>query len=75
MVKFISKCKNLTILVKPYVINMINNVPQHEHSKVIKFNNGEFTTNNKEEVAFLRKHPGNGIDFVEVKQEELAMVK
>jgi hypothetical protein len=67
MARFYSKCKNYQILVTPTVIDVKNNIPVLRHGKKIEFKNGEFTTDDKKEIEFLRKHKAFGIDFVEDK--------
>ena len=64
-VRFFSKAKNYQILVRPYIIKVENGMPQHIRGEKIEFNNGEFVTDQKQTIDFLRKHRAFGIDFVE----------
>lgn len=72
-VKFISKCPNLTILIEPYVINVVNNIPQHVRGKKVEFVTNEFVTDDKKIIDFLRKHKGFGVDFTEIEPQDLAV--
>ncbi len=66
-VRFFSKAQNYQILVKPYLISVNNGVPVHTRGEKIEFQNGEFSTEDKAIISFLRKHKAYGVDFHEDK--------
>lgn len=70
MVKFISKYNNYQVLVKPTYMEVKNGIPILNRGEKIVFENGEYVTEDKKTIDFLRKHKANGIDFIEVKLEE-----
>ncbi|MBT9169313.1 MAG: hypothetical protein DDT19_02671 [Syntrophomonadaceae bacterium] len=66
-VRFFSQCSNYQILVKPYIISVVNGIPIHTRGEKIEFENGEFITEKKTEIDFLRKHKAYGTEFQEDK--------
>lgn len=73
MAKFISKCHNQVLCMKPKRNVTTNGVTEVVEGQHIRFENGEAETNNKDEIAFIRKHRlfGNQI-FEETAKEEVA---
>ena len=65
--RFFSKSKNYKILVTPTTLDVKNNIPILTNGKKIEFQNGEYVTEDRKEIEFLRKHKAFGIDFVEDK--------
>lgn len=70
MAKFISKYNNYQVLVKPTFMEVKNGIPILNRGEKIVFEKGEYVTEDKKTIDFLRKHKANGIDFIEVKLEE-----
>ena len=70
MAKFISKYNNYQVLVKPTYMEVKNGIPILNRGEKIVFEKGEYVTEDKKTIDFLRKHKANGIDFIEVKLEE-----
>ncbi len=64
-VRFLSPCPNYQILVKPYIISIVNGFPVHDRGESIEFDNGEYLTDNEATLAFLRKHQAYGSEFFE----------
>lgn len=42
-----------------------------EEGKHIHFHNGEYSTTDKKEIAFLAKHPNLGINFFVIKEDPI----
>jgi hypothetical protein len=64
-VRFYSKAQNYQILVRPYIVEVNNGIPMHKRGEKIEFMNGEFVTDSKKVIEFLRNHKAYGVDFVE----------
>lgn len=73
MAKFISKCHNQVLCMKPKRNQTNNGITEVIEGQHIRFENGEFETDKKDESAFIRKHRlfGNQI-FEELTKEEAA---
>jgi hypothetical protein len=69
MAKFISKCQNQVLCIKPKRVQVIEGIAQVIEGQHIRFENGEVETSNKDEVAFIRKHRLFGNQIFEEKSE------
>ncbi len=63
MAKFLSKCQNQAICMKPSRVQIYDGIAVPVPGQRILFNNGEYETADKKEIDFLRKHSlfGRGI--------------
>lgn len=66
-VRFFTRIDNYQILVRPTSYEVKNNVTLLIHGETILFEDGEFVTDNKKTVEFLRAHKRYGLDFQEDK--------
>lgn len=74
MAKFISKCKNQVLCMVPNRVQIVDGIPVQAPGKHIRFNNGEFETQDKKEMDFIRKHQLASSDIVEVEEIKDAKV-
>lgn len=65
MAKFISRCSNQVLTMKPQRQQIIDGIVLPVPGEHIRFDNGEFSTSDKKEIEFLRKHRLNGSAFFE----------
>lgn len=65
MAKFISRCSNQVLTMKPQRTQIIDGIVLPVPGEHIRFENGEYTTNDKKEIEFLKKHRLNGSAFFE----------
>lgn len=72
MAKFISKCANQVLCMKPKRLQVIDGIAQTVEGQHIRFNNGEVQTDDKQEIAFIRKHRLFGTSIFEEKVEQVA---
>lgn len=56
MAKYVTKYKNLRLVLKPTSQQIINNIQQIVPGTTIEFKKGEFSTDNKEFIEFLDNH-------------------
>lgn len=70
--KFVSKYPNIKYIMKPTGLQVINGIPVLTAGKSIQFENGEYNTTDKEEIAFLKKKADFGITLFadEAKKDE-----
>jgi hypothetical protein len=69
MAKFISKCANQTICMKPNRVQIVDGIAVNVAGQTIRFNNGEYETTDKKEIDFLRKHRLYNVGFTEAPAE------
>ena len=70
MAKFISKYTDYQVLIRATYVEVKNGIPILNRGEKVVFENSEFATEDKKAIDILRKHPANGIDFIEVKEPE-----
>lgn len=70
MAKFISKYTDYQVLIRATYVEVKNGIPILNRGEKVVFENSEFATEDKKTIDILRKHPANGIDFIEVKEPE-----
>lgn len=70
MAKFISKYTDYQVLIRATYVEVKNGIPILNRGEKIVFEKGEYVTEDKKTIDFLRKHKANGIDFIEVKEPE-----
>lgn len=72
MATFLSKCANQVLTVRPNRTQIIDGVTQTVPGEHIHFEHGEYETEDKKEITFLRKHQfyGNRITEIEETKEE-----
>lgn len=72
MAKFIARCDNQVLIMKPDIQQIVNGMVIPIAGKSLDFERGSFETNDKEEIAFIRKHRlfGSYI-FEETAKEEI----
>jgi hypothetical protein len=65
--KFISKCENQVLTIKPNRQSVQDGIVIHVPGEHIRFQNGEFETTDKKEIEFIKNHRlyGNAITGVE----------
>lgn len=56
MAKFIARCQNQVLCMKPNRVQIIDGITVPVPGQHIRFENGEVETTDKEEIAFIRKH-------------------
>jgi len=57
MPTFITKYKNVTLIMEPTYHQVVNGKTQIVYGKEIRFLGGEYKTENEKEIKFLRNHP------------------
>lgn len=69
MTKFISRCSNQVLTIKPSRVQNVDGIVVPVPGEHIRFNNGEYETDEKKEIDFIKKHRlfGNAI-FEDKKQ-------
>ncbi len=65
MATFLAKCPNQILCMKPQRVQIIDGITIPVLGEHIRFENGEYTTTDKKEIDFLRKHKFFGIRIVE----------
>ena len=68
MAKFVSKCPNQVIGKIPNRVQIIDGIVVPQAGEHIRFNNGEYETNSKQDIAFLRGHQLFGLSITEVEE-------
>lgn len=71
MAKFIAKCQNQILTIKPKRVQFIEGIAQITEGHHIRFENGEFETSDKTETAYIRKHRLFGNQIVEVSETDI----
>lgn len=56
MSRFLSKSSNLVLCMKPADKSRVDGVVYNQPGEHIRFNNGEYETNDKKEIEFIRNH-------------------
>lgn len=56
MAKFISRCSNQVLCIKPKRNQILEGVVQVMEGEHIRFENGEFHTDDKKQIDFIKKH-------------------
>lgn len=73
--KFISKYRNLTLTIEPDEVEEVKGKTVKRPGKHIQFTNRVYTTNDKEEIKFLKNHKNFGTDFFMQKPSVVNAVK
>lgn len=68
--RFIAKCQNQVLTVKPTRRTIVDGVAVVTPGEHIKFDRGEYVTEDKKEIAFLQKHRLYGVAFVAAEEEK-----
>jgi hypothetical protein len=70
--KFISKCENQVLTIKPNRQSVQDGIVIHVPGEHIRFQNGEFETTDKKEIEFIKNHRlyGNAITAVEEPKQD-----
>lgn len=55
-VKFVAKCHNQVLGMKPKHVQIIDGIPYPVEGKHIRFDHFEYTTDDPKEIEFLRNH-------------------
>lgn len=67
--KYISKCKNQVLTIKPNRNQIVDGVVVGMPGEHVRFNNGEYDTDDKKVIDFLKNHRLNGTAFVSAQAE------
>lgn len=67
--KFISKCKNQVLTIKPNRNQVVDGIVINVPGEHVRFNNGEYETEDKKTIDFLSKHRLKGTAFIEAQLE------
>lgn len=70
MAKFMSRCQNQVLCMKPKRMQIIDGIAIPVEGEHIRFENGEFETDDKKKIDYLKKHRLYGSQIVEVKQTD-----
>ena len=70
MIKFISPYKGLQLTMKPASKSLIDGRIYADTGRHIVFKNGEFGTDNKEEIEYIRNHKRFNVNIFEIKEEK-----
>jgi hypothetical protein len=68
MTKFLSKCPNQVICVKPNRVQIFDGIAVPVPGQTIRFNSGEYEATDRKEIDFLRKHSLFGRGITEVNE-------
>jgi hypothetical protein len=68
MAKFLSKCPNQVICMKPNRVQIYDGIPMPVQGQHIRFNNGEYEATDKKEIEFIRKHSLFGRCITEIEE-------
>jgi hypothetical protein len=66
MAKFISKCANQVLTMKPQRNQILDGIVFPVQGEHIRFNNGEYETEDKKEIEFIKKHRLFGSQIAEM---------
>jgi hypothetical protein len=72
MAKYQSRCPNQVLCMKPASVQIVNGIPYPVPGEHIRFENGEFETDDKAKIAFLEKHRLYGTSIVKVDEPKKA---
>lgn len=67
--KYISKCHNQVLTIKPNRPQVIDGIVVAIPGEHVRFSNSEFDTEDKKTIDFLSKHRLNGTAFAEAQME------
>ena len=56
MAKFIAQCSNQVLCMKPQRVQVVDGIVLPVPGEHIRFNNGEYETNDKKEIEFIKNH-------------------
>jgi len=65
MAKFISRCDNQVLTIKPQRNQILDGVVFPVAGEHIRFDRGQYETSDKNEIAFIRKHRLFGSQIIE----------
>ena len=68
MAKFISKCANQVLTVIPNRKQIQDGIIIPVQGKHVRFDRGEYTTENKQEINFIRQHALYGVSITEAEE-------
>lgn len=68
MAKFISKCQNQVICMIPNRVQIADGIAVPVSGKHIRFDRGEYETQDKKEIDFIRKHQLFNLSVTEVEE-------
>lgn len=68
MAKFLSKCHNQILTMKPQRNQVLEGIVMPVPGEHIRFNGGEYETTDKKEIEFIRNHRLFGSQIVEDKR-------
>jgi len=71
MAKFISKCPNQVLTVIPNRKQIQDGIVVPVQGKHVRFDQGEYTTEVKQEINFIRQHPLFGVSITEATEAEI----
>lgn len=71
MAKFLSKCKNQVLCIRPNRVQIVEGIPVPVPGEHIRFDRGEYNTDDKKEIAFLRKHPLLNVSITEAEEPKI----
>lgn len=69
--KYVSKCHNLTLCVKPNRNQIIDGIVVAIPGEHVRFSRNEFETKDKKTIEFLDKHNLNGSAFTKVNESDV----
>lgn len=72
MPTFLSKSPNQILCIKPQRMQVVDGVTIPVAGEHIRFENGEYTTTDAKEIAFLRKHRFFGLSIIEKEEPKKA---
>jgi len=72
MAKFMSKCENLVLCIKPNRNQIVDGIVVPVPGEHIRFNAGEYETSEKKEIDFIKKHRLFGSQITEIKRSDAA---
>ena len=74
MAIYVSKYKNLRLVIKPANKTVVNGRIFSDMGKDIIFKDGRYETKKIDEISFLEKHHAKGVDFFKFEEEEIKVV-
>jgi hypothetical protein len=74
MAKFFAKCENQVVVITPNRKQVFDGIPMPVPGKRIQFSHGEYETEDKKEIEFLRKHRLYKVSISEAEEPKLKAV-
>lgn len=68
MAKFLSKCQNQVLCMVPNRVQIVDGISMPVPGQAIRFDRGEYNTEDKKEINFIRKHALFKVSITEVEE-------